>query len=398
MATWKKILVEGLDLTGSDVTNNQKDLVVGQGLSLNGTAATEALSQESNNILLGADGDVTIAIDIAGQTDLGSGVVGGDLLLVADVNDSNKIKKTSVADIVGAVSTGVTSITSGNGLTSLSSAQGAVTINLDTSTLGTETVTSATEFIVSNSDTEGVAAASAISLGVFSNATTAFIDLTDLSVSVGSAGTANLAYDNTTGVFTYTPPDLSSYQTISGDVHATSFAYVGGTSAGPTGTLTLSDSSTVAFGAIPSASSSASGIVTNAAQTFGGNKTFANNVIITGDLTVNGTNTILNTETLTVDDDIIVINDNAATISAQGGIQLKTTATNTAQLLWNAASGTRLTGWLASPSGTATNLNNYLSVMEFVDISSATNPTGNAGGVGSFHLNTADSELYIRVA
>ena len=41
------------------------------------------------------------------------------------------------------------------------------------------------------------------------------ISLTDLSVSVGAAGVANLEYDNTTGVFTYTPPDLSSYLTAS---------------------------------------------------------------------------------------------------------------------------------------------------------------------------------------
>ena len=39
------------------------------------------------------------------------------------------------------------------------------------------------------------------------------IALTDLSVSVASAGSANLSYNNTTGVFQYTPPDLSSYIT-----------------------------------------------------------------------------------------------------------------------------------------------------------------------------------------
>ena len=39
------------------------------------------------------------------------------------------------------------------------------------------------------------------------------IDLNDLSVSVDAAGTANLAYNDLTGVFTYTPPDLSSYLT-----------------------------------------------------------------------------------------------------------------------------------------------------------------------------------------
>ena len=41
------------------------------------------------------------------------------------------------------------------------------------------------------------------------------ISLTDLSVSVNAVGVANLEYDNTTGVFTYTPPDLSSYLTAS---------------------------------------------------------------------------------------------------------------------------------------------------------------------------------------
>lgn len=39
------------------------------------------------------------------------------------------------------------------------------------------------------------------------------IALTDLSVSTGTAGTAALAYNDTTGVFTFTPPDLSSYLT-----------------------------------------------------------------------------------------------------------------------------------------------------------------------------------------
>lgn len=43
------------------------------------------------------------------------------------------------------------------------------------------------------------------------------IALTDLSVTTNSAGTAALTYTNSTGVFTYTPPDLSGYLTsISG--------------------------------------------------------------------------------------------------------------------------------------------------------------------------------------
>jgi len=39
------------------------------------------------------------------------------------------------------------------------------------------------------------------------------IALTDLSVTVASVGTANLSYNDSSGVFTYTPPNLSSYLT-----------------------------------------------------------------------------------------------------------------------------------------------------------------------------------------
>lgn len=41
------------------------------------------------------------------------------------------------------------------------------------------------------------------------------ITLSDFSVSNASAGTSSLAYNNSTGAFTYTPPDLSSYATTS---------------------------------------------------------------------------------------------------------------------------------------------------------------------------------------
>ena len=43
------------------------------------------------------------------------------------------------------------------------------------------------------------------------------IELADLSVSVAPAGSPNLSYNNTNGVFTYTPPNLSSYLTAETD-------------------------------------------------------------------------------------------------------------------------------------------------------------------------------------
>ena len=49
-----------------------------------------------------------------------------------------------------------------------------------------------------------------------------------------------------------------------------------------------------------------------------GNRTFANDVVISGDLTVNGTNTILNTTTLEVEDNNIVIHSGSAPADGAG--------------------------------------------------------------------------------
>jgi len=67
----------------------------------------------------------------------------------------------------------------------------------------------------------------------------------------------------------------------------------------------------VSYPAIPSASGMNSGIITTTSQIFAGNKTFNNDVIIGGNLTVSGTNTILNTTTVSTYDDIIQLRSNA---------------------------------------------------------------------------------------
>jgi hypothetical protein len=56
--------------------------------------------------------------------------------------------------------------------------------------------------------------------------------------------------------------------------YPTTFTWTGGTTAGPTGSLTGSGMSGVSYAAIPSASATASGIVTTSAQVFAGSKDF----------------------------------------------------------------------------------------------------------------------------
>ena len=67
-----------------------------------------------------------------------------------------------------------------------------------------------------------------------------------------------------------------------------------------------------------------------------GSPTFGGDVVVTGNLTVNGTTTTLNTETLTVDDNIIVLNNNeAGTPSQNAGIEVERGTSANVSLRWN---------------------------------------------------------------
>lgn len=310
MASWKKVVLRGDNVTDEQLTLTEADVDVGSdSIAFVDSSDSSYIKRDSivdfANAIAGdaldTDGDGVIDLSVSGLSANGIDDTTSDLVLVWD-DTANAWTTASLSDVGSAGTSGVTSVTGSNGVAT-SAGTGAITLSLDTTTLGTESVSGSTEFVVSNSDTEGVAAASAISLGVFSNSSTNFIDRTDLSVSVASAGSANLAYNDTSGVFTYTPPDLSSYSTT--DRFASAFSYTGGTTAGPTGSLTVTGGSAVSFEAIPSASASASGVVTTGAQSFSGNKTFDDNVTVSGNLTVNGDTTTVNTTNTTVTDRFI---------------------------------------------------------------------------------------------
>ena len=147
---------------------------------------------------------------------------------------------------------------------------------------------------------------------------------------------------------------------------------------------------------------------TSGIRVSGGDCAFDNDVVITGNLTVNGTQTVLNTTTLAVEDKLIKIADTGTpttTTGSHSGIQVETSATeaNWPDLKWTKDQGahtattgtaTGLTGWIVSNHRTSGYTDHPIAIMDFDSAA----PTGsdNSAGVGSFWFD--DGELYLRTA
>ena len=126
------------------------------------------------------------------------------------------------------------------------------------------------------------------------------------SVSVTDAGgDGSLAYNSTSGVLTYTGPSAAEVR-----------AHV-----------TAGDGLDVSSGSF---SVDNTVVRTSGTQSIAGAKTFSNDIVVPGNLTVSGTQTTVATETLTVDDNMIVLNNNeSGTPSQDAGIEVERgTSTN----------------------------------------------------------------------
>jgi hypothetical protein len=148
--------------------------------------------------------------------------------------------------------------------------------------------------------------------------------------------------------------------------YPTGFSYTGGTTAGPTGSLTGVGMSSVSFGAIPSASASASGIVTTGNQEFGGVKTLNGLTMTNGSVieysgysTTSGLSTITNVPgtrkwSLGTNDfpslAISVLTSSAATNTGSVGAEFRASGGTTTHLI-TFSSGTTARGSI-SVSGT----------------------------------------------
>ena len=162
--------------------------------------------------------------------------------------------------------------------------------------MGGDSVVSVQGVSLSDSDTDDLTEGS--SNLYFTNARArSAVSVTD------SGGDGSLAYNSSTGVFTYTGPSAAEVR-----------AHISG------GTGVTVSSGQISIG---------QAVATNSDVTF-------NDLIVSGDLTVSGTTTTLNTETLTVDDNIIVLNNNVTgTPSENGGIEIERGSSTNKTFIWN---------------------------------------------------------------
>jgi len=131
-----------------------------------------------------------------------------------------------------------------------------------------------------------------------------------------SGGDGSLAYNSSTGVITYTGPSASEVR-----------AHVSAGDGLDVSSGEFSVDNTI--------------VRTSGAQTIAGAKTYSDDAIFNGNLTINGTQTVVNTETLTVDDNIIILNNNASgTPSENAGIQVNRGTSADVTLRWGESTDT----------------------------------------------------------
>jgi len=420
MATWKKILTEA---------DAQKDLVAGSGLSGSGGL---------DNVLIGADGDVTLAVDINGATDLGSGIASGDEILVSDADASNAIKKTTVGDIVNLASGGVSGDTfasdlkigrDADNLIDFATADDEITfrvaaadvLELTNANTGDSVLTVLTadkNFTVKGTD--GATGITALDIDMAAAGKATFNgDVVAPSITLnGTAITSVFSpIAGGTGILTTGALDTGSITSGFGNIDVGASSIAAGSFDASDGNITnvgsisldaiIADGSAITIGTDTSGDTVTIGHTTSEV-------TIGDNLTVTGDLTVNGTTTTINTTNLEVEDHIILLGTNASPTADTGtlsGIEVETSATPSkrSSIVWTKDLGASndgtydgtgtavgLTGWACTNHQESNQASFPIAVMEFS--TDSTPPTSNSAGIGCFHYDTGDEKLYIRTA
>jgi len=126
-----------------------------------------------------------------------------------------------------------------------------------------------------------------------------------------------------------------------------------------------------------------------ASPTFTGTAT-TNNLVVSGNLTVSGTTTSINTETLTVDDNIIVLNNNATGApSENAGVEIERGSSTNVSIRWNESTDK----WQFTNDGST-----YVDFDKSPVTVSSTAPASPVNGQLWFYQDTAQTFIYYGTA
>ena len=276
-------------------------------------------------------------------------------IVVHDGSTAGGIPLAKSSEVTALGGADITDVVAGNGLSGGASS-GSATINLDLNELTSAAVDVSADSIAiidagdSSSKKESIAdlvsgmagtnlTASSGTLGMADTVIRGKISVTD------SGGDGSLAYNNSTGVITYTGPSASEVR-----------AHISG------GTGVTVSSGEISIG---------QAVATNSDVTFA-------DVVVSGNLTVSGTQTSVNTETLTVDDNVIVLNNNeSGTPSQDAGIEVERGSSTNVKLQFDEGDDK----WQFTNDGST--YNDLLTVTQVEALFSVTD----AGGDGSLAYN-----------
>ena len=160
--------------------------------------------------------DSTLSLDINSLTSLGATADSADTIAIYDA-DAGSVKKATVANVIAAVASGVTTVTGGTNLTA-SPTSGNVIVNLDATLTGLTSVTSTgfTGALTGNADTATTAAtvtgatqaaitsaANLVTIGTVTSGTwSTGAVIAGATMTLGSDATGDVYYRNASGVLT----------------------------------------------------------------------------------------------------------------------------------------------------------------------------------------------------
>tara|TARA_R110001592_G_scaffold6330_6_gene34147 strand:+ start:11 stop:3613 length:3603 start_codon:yes stop_codon:yes gene_type:complete len=200
-------LVSSQTITSNILIPNTGSLVIDSGATLTGNIYT-GLANEAGALT----NDRTLAL---------TGPITGSIALGLNANTSTPSMATTITNnavTLGTHTTGnyVATITGGTGLTSTVTSGESVTpiINLDNTTVTTGSYGSATAIPTYSVDAQGrLTAAADVNIAIPHTQVTDFTTAVEATLSVtDTGGDGSLAYNNTTGVFTYTGPSAAEVQ------------------------------------------------------------------------------------------------------------------------------------------------------------------------------------------